>query len=57
MLLRHWILLFYESIIAVLIISSLPEYPYYKFFRKTNSTVSVNITKKLNNLTNTNSSR
>ena len=57
MLLKYWILLFYESIIAVLMILSIPEYPYYKFFTRTNITLSVNDTEKLDNPTNTNSSR
>ena len=57
MLLKYWILLFYGSIIAVLMILSIPEYPCYKFFTRTNITLSVNDTEKLDNPTNTNSSR
>ena len=57
MLLKYWILLFYESIIAVLMILSVLEYPCYKFFTETNITLSVNNTEKFDNPTNTNSSR
>ena len=48
MLLKHWILLFYESIIAVLMMLSIPEYPYYKFFGKVNITLPLNNTKSDN---------
>ena len=56
MLLKHWILLFYECIIVVLVILSFSEYPIYKFYSKTSTSVPVNDTEQYMNQTNTNSS-
>ena len=55
MLLKHWILLFYECIIVVLVIMSISEYPIYKFFSKTNTSIPVNETEQFLKQTNTNS--
>ena len=55
MLLKHWILLFYECIIVVLVILSISEYPIDKFFNKTNTSIPVNETEQLLKQTNTNS--
>ena len=55
MLLKHWILLFYECIIVVLVILSISEYPIYKFFSKTNISIPVNETEQFLEQTNTNS--
>ena len=55
MLLKHWILLFYECIIVVLVILSISEYPIYKFFSKTNTSIPVNETEQFLKQTNTNS--
>ena len=55
MLLKHWILLFYECIIVVLVILSISEYPIYKFFSKTNTSIHVNETEQFLKQTNTNS--
>ena len=56
MLLKYWILLFYESLVVVLVILSVSEYPCYKFYSKTNTTLSVDDTEGFGSLTNTNSS-
>ena len=42
MLLTHWILLFYECLIVVLVILSISEYPIYKFYSKTSTSIHVN---------------
>ena len=55
MLLKHWILLFYECIIVVLVIMSISEYPIYQFFSKTNTSIPVNETEQFVKQTNTNS--
>ena len=55
MLLKHWILLFYECIIVVLVILSISEYPIYRFFSKTNTSIPVNETEQFLKQTNTNS--
>ena len=55
MLLKHWILLFYECIIVVLVILSISEYPIYKFISKTNTSIPVNETEQFLKQTNTNS--
>ena len=55
MLLKHWILLFYECIIVVLVILSISEYPIYKFLSKTNTSIPVNETEQFLKQTNTNS--
>ena len=55
MLLKHWILLFYECIIVVLVILSISEYPIYKFFSKTNTSIPVNETEQFLKQINTNS--
>ena len=55
MLLKHWILLFYECIIVVLVILSISEYPIYKFFSKTNTSIPVKETKQFLKQINTNS--
>ena len=55
MLLKHWILLFYECIIVVLVIMSISDYPIYKFFSKTNTSIPVNETEQFLEQTNTNS--
>ena len=55
MLLKHWILLFYECIIVVLVIMSISDYPIYKFFSKTNTSIPVNETEQFVKQTNTNS--
>ena len=47
MLLKHWILLFYECIIVVLVVLSISEYPIYKFFSKTNTSIHINGTEQL----------
>ena len=56
LLTKHWILLFYECIIVVLVVLSISEYPIYKFFGKTSTSVPVNGTEQFLNQTNTNSS-
>ena len=53
MLLKHWILLFYECIIVVLVVLSISEYPIYKFFSKTSTSIHINGTEQF---LNTNSS-
>ena len=55
MLLKHWILLFYESIIVVLVILSISEYPIYKFFSKINTSIPVNEVEQFLKQINTNS--
>ena len=55
MLLKHWILLFYECVIVVLVIMSISDYPIYKFFSKTNTSIPVNETEQFVKQTNTNS--
>ena len=56
MLPKYWILLFYESVIVVLMIVSISGYPCYKFYSKTSTSVPVNDTEQFMNWTNTNSS-
>ena len=56
MLLKHWIFLFYECIIVVLMILSISEYPIYRFFSKTSTSIHVNDIEQFLNQTHTNSS-
>ena len=46
MLLKYWILLFYESVIVVVMILSISEYPCYKFYNKTSTPAPVNDTEQ-----------
>ena len=55
MLLKHWILFFYECIIVVPVIMSISEYPIYKFFSITNTSIPVNETEQFLKQANTNS--
>ena len=47
MLLKHWVLLFYECLIVVLMILSISEYPIYKFYTKTSTSIHVNNIKQI----------